>query len=465
MSYGRSSCSSFYGALGGSAACFWRSASCSPSSLASRCPSSISLRTHPRITSGPTRAPPRFSRSRSRVRISTGEPSKARVLFARSTPRGRLDRSSSASRGRSSMAKTAPLLRRVLGDRGWQSSCLRVGAAHDRRSIVARALAFRPFGLRRTHQLRRLSLALPLLVVLSKIALVSAADCSPRSASRDLRVSLLSYRFLEQPIPSKPSWSAADPRGARRARGRVSRSFCRRAVRLHRRPDPPDSRAWSLPTAPVPETSKKFLILGDSVAMSIGERLRGIQEGHHVWIAERGIGDCSIMHGKAAYALSQQGAPTTAVIGRKMGEATLPSSTRYDADRPRRRLLRAVQIEKKWQRPCDQGFRKAYGQELTPQNSKLSVQTRSHPPQPSSLIPSGYGPTRPRSRSSIASTTRCATSAKRLPFVTLVDLQAKLCPGGACATESDGRPHSPDALHFDGPGSLEISEWILAQVE
>ena len=49
-----------------------------------------------------------------------------------------------------------------------------------------------------------------------------------------------------------------------------------------------------------------------------------------------------------------------------------------------------------------------------------------------------------------------------LPGVALIDLRAKLCPGGACALESAGAPIRPDGVHFDGPGAEAIARSRVA---
>jgi len=196
-------------------------------------------------------------------------------------------------------------------------------ARADRRSIVARALRFAPspssdssvtasiFGI--GAALRRCS----------RRSLGFGGGCSPRSARGDLAVSLTLLSVSRQPIRSRPSCRQADPRGARRARGRRPHaSFCRRAVVYTGGPIR-GLRAWSCRLRPSPRNQKN-LILGDSVAMSIGEASAAFKK-YHVWIAERGI--ATAVSCTASCLRSPKKRPHDGVIAAQNGRATLPSST------------------------------------------------------------------------------------------------------------------------------------------
>ncbi len=48
--------------------------------------------------------------------------------------------------------------------------------------------------------------------------------------------------------------------------------------------------------------------------------------------------------------------------------------------------------------------------------------------------------------------------------VEVIDLDAWLCPGGACRTRVDGVPFRSDGVHFQGPGGAVASAWLFDEV-
>jgi hypothetical protein len=46
----------------------------------------------------------------------------------------------------------------------------------------------------------------------------------------------------------------------------------------------------------------------------------------------------------------------------------------------------------------------------------------------------------------------------------VVDLMRYVCPTKACNLESDGKPIRPDGLHFDGGGAEDTARWVLGEL-
>ncbi len=240
-------------------------------------------------------------------------------------------------------------------------------AAHDRRSVVARALALRPFvavglisyGVYLWHW--------PLYVVLSKERLGFGGGLltSIRLAAT-FAVSLLSYRFLEQPIrknglrfgkpilvvPAALAFAVVtlvvSTRGGLDAGG---------SSRRHRSPIPAHrARPGGRQKGP---DFRRFR--GDEHRRAAPRNSSGSQD------LDRGSeGSATAASCTTSCLLSPS---TSASRWRKLRCKVESDVAELHPDTTLVVLgggfFAPVQIDKKWQRPCDQGFRKAYREELT----------------------------------------------------------------------------------------------------
>src|SRR6185437_2676601 len=113
-------------------------------------------------------------------------------------------------------------------------------------------------------------------------------------------VSLASYRWLEQPIRRRGlTWGR--PAFVVPAAFAFAAAALLLGTRGARDPEPEANRA--LPTDGTAEGTAKILVVGDSVAVALGDRMRFVQgtipPGNPPWrpfVVARGIGDCSILH-------------------------------------------------------------------------------------------------------------------------------------------------------------------------
>ncbi|MCC6557586.1 MAG: acyltransferase [Polyangiaceae bacterium] len=351
-------------------------------------------------------------------------------------------------------------------------------AAEDRRSLVARALSWKPlagaglisYGLYLYHW--------PLFVVLTAERTgVEGPRLTALRLTATVAIALVSYRFLEQPIRK---------RGLPVGRPLLVVPAAIFAVALAllsstaARPLPPEAAApptppgappgppplalSALPAAgAVPAGTLRVLVLGDSVAIALGERLRAVQEGSGSVVAERGVGDCSILEGTL---------PTRSLTNTPHEGGDCASRWKSDAAELRPDVtivilgggfFAPVEVGGKWQRPCEPGWGRAYGGELRrelaslrPDGGRVVLLLSPYP------VGTWTGAA-PKERVDCFNAT-LREAASGVEGVRVVDLPAELCPGGECRLKSGGAPIRPDGIHFGGPGAEGIARWVLARV-
>jgi peptidoglycan/LPS O-acetylase OafA/YrhL len=174
-------------------------------------------------------------------------------------------------------------------------------AAHGERSLVARGLSWRPFiwcglisyGLYLWHW--------PIYVLLSsdRVHLEGAALTAVR-LTVTFAVAIVSYRFLEQPIrrhglPAGLRPAVAVPAAAVIVLAAIvlATSSAIPAGTVDEAGASRDITVWP-PADQVPAGAQRMLVVGDSVAKSLGPLL-DTQAGSSFAIADRGVADCSIL--------------------------------------------------------------------------------------------------------------------------------------------------------------------------
>lgn len=337
-----------------------------------------------------------------------------------------------------------------------------VCAAQGAKSFVARALAFRPltwvglvsYGVYLWHW--------PLYVVLSPDRLgFSGLALTALRLSATFVVALVSYHFLEQPIRKrglpfgKPLWVIPSVVGCCAALLLVSTRYVATARAVFH------SLPW---TSVIPPGTKSVLVVGDSVAQALGERMRSVQTGKKVIIAERGTPNCSILEGTL---------PTLS-LSNQPHDGDCDARWEKDAAilRPDVALVilggghfAPVEIDGTWQRPCEAGWTKAYSAELEEEIRKMvphvgSVWLTRVP------YPLKHWQTPERDAHIDCFNRMLEDIAAKIPGVRMLDLAKYVCPSGSasCAKESAGHPIRPDGLHFAGDGAKETATWVLDQI-
>ncbi|MDC0749037.1 acyltransferase family protein [Polyangium mundeleinium] len=337
-----------------------------------------------------------------------------------------------------------------------------VCAAHGEQSLVARALAFRPvawvglvsYGLYLWHW--------PIYVVLrpERIGL-SGLGLSALRYTATFAVALISYHFLEQPIRKRGA-----PFGRPAVMLSSSVALCIGALLVGTQ----SRRVMQigLQLLPWPETvppgTVKILIVGDSVAQALGERMKAVQTGTGAFVIERGTPDCSIMEGTLP-------ARSLTNVPHDGGDCDARWGSDVDELHPDATLVvlgggyfARVEVEGRWQHICEPGWDAAYAKEL---GGKLAMLADKGGRVYVARVPYPVGGwQKPALNAQVdCFNTLIEKAAQGEPRIHLLDLAAHLCPGGQCALMSEGEPIRPDGMHFGGPGAKEIARWVIEQVK
>ena len=340
-------------------------------------------------------------------------------------------------------------------------------AAHSDRSLIARGLTWRPliwcglisYGLYLWHW--------PIYVVLSpaRVHLDGVALTALRLAVT-FGVAIASYVYLEQPIrrhglPAGLHPAVAVPAAAFIALGALvlATSGAIPAGTVDEAGAARDLSVW--PTAAEsPARATRLLVVGDSVAKSLGPLLDS-QAGSSFFIAARGVPDCSILDSNL---------PTHSPLGQVHTGGDCDKNWANDIAELKPDLTLVVlgggelafsEIDGRWQRPCEAGWRDAYTAELSRQ---LTMMQAGGSRVDLALIPDPLGKiateTTPEGVACFNDALRDVAAA--VPGIRLVDLRSPVCPDGSCPDKIDGQTVRADGLHFSGAGGRRVADWILA---
>ena len=214
--------------------------------------------------------------------------------------------------------------------------------------------------------------------------------------------------------------------------------------------------------APLLDDAPRLLVLGDSVAVTLGERIEAQGRAAGVLVVVRGVVECSVLDGVL---------PTRSVHDRphRGGDCT----ARWESDvaevHPRITLvilggafLASAHVDGRWSRACDAGFHEAYARELA---RRLEV-IRGDAGQivlARAPRPVGAWGSAARGERSACFNDTLEDVARRVRGVRVLDLERRLCPL-ECTLESDGELIRPDGLHFQGHGADATARWVLASL-
>ncbi|MBM4363466.1 MAG: hypothetical protein FJ104_12365 [Deltaproteobacteria bacterium] len=211
--------------------------------------------------------------------------------------------------------------------------------------------------------------------------------------------------------------------------------------------------------AALPVGTPRILVLGDSVAAKLGMAMRHRQTERRAFVAERGVGDCTILEGEGAAGFTRGASHSCASAWVEDVRTLRPDRTlvvlgggyygRLGTGRSRRA-------------PCDPVFDATYEARLlellraiAPDAGKLSV----------ARVPYPVGRWRsPGLLERVDCFNRAVERAAVAASASIVRLDLRVCPTPDCVLEEDGAGIRPDGLHFDGVGAEGTARWTLGEL-
>jgi len=356
-------------------------------------------------------------------------------------------------------------------------------AAQGEKSAVARALSFAPlrwvglvsYGLYLWHW--------PIFVVLSRERVhfggwgLTAVRLLATSA-----ISYASYRWLEQPIRKRglPRGRPAIIVPASFAAAALALVCCTRgakdaaplALTAPPVPDASSSAApgvpprdrHTFPPRPAPSDGRlRVLVVGDSVAEALGERLFFVEDRAHAFVAERGVGNCSIMEGKL---------PTRSLTNVPHEGGNCAAKWTADAEELRPDVTLVIlgggffapmEIDGAWLRICDGPAHDAYVEQLVTLLDAMS-KSAGHIVLTRVPKPVGHWQKDEWDRQTTCFNDAMTKVAGKVTGATVLDLYAKICPKDECVLEDQGELVRPDGMHFQGLGAEHTAEWVLGEL-
>jgi peptidoglycan/LPS O-acetylase OafA/YrhL len=212
------------------------------------------------------------------------------------------------------------------------------------------------------------------------------------------------------------------------------------------------------PASELPPDTMRVLVVGDSVAMSVGNLLRINQQKGHAFVAQRAVGDCSLLDGIV---------PTHTMNGLDHGGGNCAKDWASDTAKLRPDVTLVVlggayfasaKVDGRWQRPCDKGWHAVYLKRLKSLVALLKVNGGR-----AVFVTAAY-PVGKFHIASIDERVDCFNATIVESGAETIDLAKHLCPEKACPLESEGSVIRNDGLHFEYPGGNATAEWILNEL-
>ena len=217
--------------------------------------------------------------------------------------------------------------------------------------------------------------------------------------------------------------------------------------------------------------NKKVLIVGDSVGVSFGTAAARLSEGTGTSVAAGAVPGCVLENGTTGYRATSHG--KTFVV-QDLHECTGAWTSAADQFRPSTTVIvygtggsfLDVELDGNWRSACDPEYQSWYADQL-----RRAVTTFKDTGSSDIVLLRLPTPTADFLPSDAASRISCnnevhARVANATPGVTLLDLEALVCPDRVCRTSIDGATLRTDGLHFDeGVPSEWVARWILEKLE
>lgn len=208
----------------------------------------------------------------------------------------------------------------------------------------------------------------------------------------------------------------------------------------------------------------RVLVVGDSVAQALGERMHWVQQGTGKVVAEQGVGNCSILHDQYL-AHSLENRPH---LG---GDCDAHWEKQVKEQEPNVVLVvlgggyfAPVKIGDTWRKCCEKEWDEAYEKELTRQ---IRLMSAAGARVIVTVVPYPVGGWRGKGLNEKIDCFNALLkrAADAVPGTSILDLKTELCPSGQCKMEDKGAPIRPDGMHFQGEGAENIARWVLEQIK
>lgn len=206
------------------------------------------------------------------------------------------------------------------------------------------------------------------------------------------------------------------------------------------------------PKESLPEGTLRILVIGDSVAKFLGLAMRYRQDEKRSFVAERGVGSCSIFE------------PTPYIENGKT-ELTSSCSLQWASDVAELHPDVTFIV-------MGGGFfsnsacTKKFGIDYKRRVSELTKAMGNNAGQ--IVIARVPYPIKSWRHSNVMERVDCfnrlLVDIARENHFPMVDLMQHVCPTRECNQESEGKPIRPDGLHFDGGGAEETARWVLGEL-
>lgn len=361
-------------------------------------------------------------------------------------------------------------------------SLVLIACATVPRSLVARLFAFRPLARLGTISYGVYLWHWPIDCVLTLDRVhVSELVLNVIRVAATLTIALISERFLERPI---------------RAHGLRIRypvlvtlaTFAACALLVVRATRPPPLIATLPPPAPavfsgkitwpgpfsvdihelpasseLPPGTLRVLVIGDSVSQKLGLALRYRQEEANAFVAERGVGNCSILE---QLTINHFGPAKLEENDHNCAANWVKDTTELKPDVTfivfGGAYYAQMTIDGKPAFSCDKGWHDVYKARL----ESLIDQMGSNAgrvmimlaPYPMDRWRYEHVPER------VDCFNTLVTEVSASKHAASIDVKGHLCPTLECNRLSNGHPIRPDGLHPDGAGAEELSRWTLTQI-
>jgi peptidoglycan/LPS O-acetylase OafA/YrhL len=284
-----------------------------------------------------------------------------------------------------------------------------------------------------------------------------------------LVVSVISYRVIEQPIRRgvvpTASLRLATPAAAlvvvvaivASTVGAVSTTSSFASVLLTKHPLLAAQKAYDR----APPGSARVLLVGDSVAETIGPAFEQLDTVPRISVLDAGVPGCEFPPQLLAAPLkfpdgtSLRSTPCNPETERKVISRFRPNVVIW--------LMtagRAGTYQGKTVQPCDATYNRLYRQALEEQIPMLR-----HTGAAVFLATTAYSraPLYPDTDAAVDCDNALRKSVAPGLGARVVDLGSYICPEGRCKTKLHGALLRPDGLHFTGPGGVVVAKWLIAQ--
>lgn len=202
----------------------------------------------------------------------------------------------------------------------------------------------------------------------------------------------------------------------------------------------------------LPPGTLRILVLGDSVAKFLGLAMRYRQDEKQAFVAERGVGSCSIFeakpyveNGKTLMSSSCSASWAADVAELRPDVTLILMGGGYLSDGA-----------------CTKSFQTAYEKRV------FDLVKVMEPHAGQIVITRVPYPVKTWRHSNVLERADCFNEMlvriAQKGHYDVVDLMHYVCPSRACNMESNGKPLRPDGLHFDGGGTEDTARWVLDEL-